>query len=167
MRAVNQTGSGRTRPISLFHIVLLVVYIAIVALLIILPDHVDPLSKLLEPVDTMTRFYIALTLGIAIAIIIMVGIAAGMARTEESPSRAEVTAQIQRKAPSQMPVAVAPVVRTADGTTPRIEQKQGPPTVVVYPDLVEGGIFGDTFIRISSARTLKLRTLVVEPEHLS
>jgi hypothetical protein len=39
--------------------------------------------------------------------------------------------------------------------------------VFTYPDLVEGGIFGDTYIRISPAKTLKLRTLVVEPEHLN
>jgi len=45
--------------------------------------------------------------------------------------------------------------------------KKVTPDILEYPKKIEGGIYGDTFIKVNDQTTLKLRTLVVEDVYLS
>ncbi len=45
--------------------------------------------------------------------------------------------------------------------------KKVTPDILEYPKKIEGGIYGDTFIKVNEGTTLKLRSLVVEDVYLS
>jgi hypothetical protein len=45
--------------------------------------------------------------------------------------------------------------------------KKVSPDILEYPRKIEGGIYGDTFIKVDDGTTLKLRTLVVEDVYLA
>lgn len=49
----------------------------------------------------------------------------------------------------------------------KIEKQKETPAIISYPLEVEGGIYGDTYIKLSDKKLLKLRSMVVEPELLA
>lgn len=153
--------NGRTGAVSPLQIVLLLAYALIVVVLIVLPMYVDQLSKALEPLGDSMRFGIAVGAGLLITFIMIGTIAVkAMGQPEEPP--VEVA---ERRPPA--PTAPTYPVQPVQQPRPPVQVRPVETLMVTYPDLVEGGIFGDTFIKLSPGRTLKLRSLVVEPEHLN
>ncbi|WP_455392635.1 hypothetical protein [[Eubacterium] cellulosolvens] len=57
-------------------------------------------------------------------------------------------------------------VKPAEVVAPSASKDKIKPKVLVYPSEVEGGIYGDTFIKIDDDTVMKLRTLVVEDIYL-
>lgn len=71
----------------------------------------------------------------------------------ESPTRGPTSPEKPRKTPVKKDI--------------KKEYREEPKEEVIeFPKLVEGGIFGDTFIKINGGKVLKLRSQVVEPRYL-
>ncbi|MFW3145934.1 MAG: hypothetical protein ACMUIE_03895 [Thermoplasmatota archaeon] len=66
---------------------------------------------------------------------------------------------VAAKQPSAPPKKEEPPIK-------KVEAERKGPTLVVYPLEVEGGIFGETYIALSEAKVLKLRSMLIGPEHL-
>jgi hypothetical protein len=115
----------------------------------------------LDPLGDTLRFGIAVGSGLVITFI-MIGMIAVKAMGQPDEPAAEIA--VKRPYTPSAPTSPVPPVQQPRPTVP---ERPVQAMVVTYPDLVEGGIYGDTFIKISPGRTLKLRSLVVEPEHLS
>jgi hypothetical protein len=162
-------GTGRSGSVSPLQMVLLITYAVIVSFLIVLPMYVDQVSRMLRPLGETTRFIIAVASGLLIAFILIAMIAVkASGQAEVATVDRPVRPTVQRMAPAQ--TIAAPVAAAAPGATQLrqpVVDRSPLRSVVTYPDLVEGGIFGDTYIAISPGKTLKLRSLVVEPEHLN
>ncbi len=74
------------------------------------------------------------------------------------------------QAPGKFKPVSKPAHETKTASKPQVkvnEKKEIEPKVIIYPVEVEGGIIGDTYIKLSPEKVLKLRSMVVEPEYIS
>jgi len=159
---------------------LIIVYVLYVAVAIIGPEASSQLADELDPVFSPTyRVVAAGVLFVLFAVLIVWKVFFGRSDPKEQPAPPVRQTQQTVKAIPAAPMTGAspkfkPVTRVpeAGSETPKKEnkaqeKKEIEPRVIVYPLEVEGGIFGDTYIQLSPEKLLKLRSMVVEPEHLS
>jgi hypothetical protein len=158
---------------------MVIIYILYVAVAMIGPKVSSQLADELDPVFPSTyRLVAAGVLFVLFAVIIAWAVFFRKPSNETAPPRAPGPIAPSVKAPPVPPKAdtstkFKPVVKpaepkkeTAPPTKKVEEKKETEPKVIVYPVEVEGGIFGDTYIQLSPEKVLKLRSMVVEPEHL-
>jgi hypothetical protein len=173
-----QTPARNGKPSLIPLIILSFLYLAYLLGVIIAPLYVEKLddlfgnyfSPVLRLVTACVLFLLFLIIGIAIYL------------RKGSPAKPPVPQQRSRPralklTPDNPPVNRFKPVRPAEtplkNTTKNEavpaktdDKKPGKEEVIVYPALVEGGIFGDTYIRITDSKILKLRSMVVEPKYL-
>ena len=173
---------GITIPV--LPIVLLLLYAVYVGVMIIGPYYVSSLG---DTIDGILEFNIRVAIG-GVLLVIFIFIMAYTLMESGKPKRVPVA----RPPPSPGPRPSPPVNKFKPVTSPAVkvevpapaEKKVEPKgeeipkpaepvkdipkqTVISYPNEVEGGFYGATFIEISKTKVLKLRSLVVEPEYLN
>lgn len=149
---------GPPRVITPFPVFITVLYLALTALVMALPALVQSIGDVIDPiVSPVVRLIAMVILGVVFLLVIISSIAARTASpTVISPSNTLTQQRIQA-APAQARPAVQPPAAA----------KQAPPAsprTFVYPDMVEGGIYGDTYVMLQDGSTIKLRTQVVGPD---
>ena len=168
--------------IPAFPIFAVVVYAIYLGVMIIGPKFVTQLANELDPlIEPLWRLIGAGVLFIILAVIIVYTLVVKPKSGQQGPP------PIAKPGGAAPAVRVQPQSRSADPSKfkpipgPKADKKEEPPRseprkvkdepaksqVIVYPLEVEGGIFGDTYIQLSPAKVLKLRSMVVEPEYLS
>ncbi|MGA1849061.1 MAG: hypothetical protein ACMUHB_06940 [Thermoplasmatota archaeon] len=158
---------------------MVIIYILYVAVAMIGPKVSSQIADELDPVFPSTyRLVAAGVLFVLFAMVIAWAVFFRKPSREAIPPRTAGPNTPQVKAPPVPPKADAstkfkPVVKPpepkkeAAPPAKRVEEKkETEPKVIIYPLEVEGGIFGDTYIQLSPEKVLKLRSMVVEPEHL-
>lgn len=172
------------RSIPVVPLVLLLIYAIYVGVMIIAPIYVSSLG---DTIDGILEFNVRVAIGgvLLVIFIFILGYtlmdsgkpAKPPVRKPAPPPGATPGPPANRFKPVQPPAAKAPVkAQPPQKEQPKKEEKvqkidevkdQTPKqTVVSYPNEVEGGFYGATFIEISKTKVLKLRSLVVEPKYL-
>ncbi|MDG6224305.1 MAG: hypothetical protein QCI82_02200 [Candidatus Thermoplasmatota archaeon] len=151
---------GPPRVVTPFPVIITVLYLALTAAFMALPALVPSIGGAIDPiVNPVVRLIAMVILGVIFLLVIISSIA--------SRPKAPATTVPAEQRPSPKPVqAIARPEPQAPTQAKRSPQPAAPRTYV-YPDMVEGGIYGDTYIKLEGQRTLKLRTQVVGPEHVS
>ncbi|MBN1390604.1 MAG: hypothetical protein JXA22_08185 [Candidatus Thermoplasmatota archaeon] len=161
------------RGIPTVPILVMAIYLVYLGVFIVAPKFVSRLDEELGSMfPPLWRLVGAVVLFIVFAIVLVVNL---MTRSTPEPpvqQRIQVTKAANVPPLPQGPPRFKPVVTDKQpvktpkpaGTGVNIPARS---QVIVYPQEVEGGIFGDTYIGIGTNKVLKLRSLVVEPEYLA
>ncbi len=172
-----RTGGG---GIPIISILLLLIYGAYVGIMIVGPIFSDSMAKTM---DGILEANIRLALGaVLLAIFIIILLFSlmdsgkqkgGQRRPAPAPPPRSTPPGAQVKKFKPVSPAGAPAPQARPSPTPAKENVKTTPapvvkrTLIPYPVEVEGGIYGETFIDLGKTKTLKLRSLVVEPEYLN
>ncbi|MGA1822062.1 MAG: hypothetical protein ACMUIG_06015 [Thermoplasmatota archaeon] len=157
-------------------ILLIIIYVLYIGLAIIAPQFISDIADLIDPaIPALFRF-----IGAIVLFIILVLIGAFVYRPREASPNPPKPAQPVSKPPSRPPAPpvgkpspqvnkfkpVAPGTRPAPGKPEPEKTGQKEPKIFTYPSVVEGGIFGDTYIEVTDDKIVRIRSLVVEPVHM-
>jgi hypothetical protein len=158
---------------------MVIIYILYVAVALIGPTVSSQIADELDPVFPSTyRVVAAGVLFVLFAMLIVWAVFFRKPTEERTPVQTAGQRPPTPMAPPAAPKANAPnkfkpvtkVPEPKKEAPPRVDKvevkKEVKPKVILYPLEVEGGIFGDTYIQLSPEKVLKLRSMVVEPEHL-
>lgn len=162
---------GQSGRVSLLPAMLVLVFLAYVMAFLILPQFIPDVDALFEPIPLTLRVITgAVLFGIFLVMILST---AFQKASRTDPSRMNTPAMGTSVSPSQpafKPVTPAVGARSqpaaVDPPKPVTDSKVQTPTIYTYPVVVEGGIYGDTFVRITETKVLKVRSLVVGPDQV-
>ena len=150
--------SRPARVIAPFPVLITIIYLALTAALMALPALVPSIGDAMDPiVSPVVRLIGMVILGVIFLLVIISSIAARTpSPAVDTTSNAAVQQRVQA-APAQARPAVQP-------PAPAKQAPAAAPRTFVYPDMVEGGIYGDTYVKLQDGSTIKLRTQVVGPD---
>jgi hypothetical protein len=172
-------SKGNIPALPIFAVILYAVYLGV---MIIGPTFITKLADELDPmIPPLWRLIGAGVLFVALTLIIVYTLMAKPRSAQEGPPpvtkpagsapAVRVPPPSMSTVPSKFKPVSAPQPEKKEGvqkTEPRkIEDESAKAQLIAYPLEVEGGIFGDTYIQLSPKKTLKLRSMVIEPEYLS
>lgn len=154
-------------------VIILVIYVVYFGIFMIAPKVLSQLSQEMDPVfPPLWRLIVAVLLFMVFGTILVLNLL--YKKKPDLPVRPTAPGQRSTGAPPDQQAAprFKPVVKEAPpAAMPAPERKtvEQPvrSQVIIYPQEVEGGIFGDTYIGLGPNKVLKLRSLVVEPEYVT
>lgn len=174
-------GPPKKDGFPILPVVLLAIYGIYAGLMLIAPIYVDPLNEAINgALDITARLAIGGVLLVLFIIIMIYNMSEGSSGPQRKappgpPLRKPPMAPGQVQAKQFKPV-VQPKPAQAVPAAPPVKKEEAPakavseikkPLIILYPKEVEGGIYGDTFIHLTDSKTLRIRSMVVEPEYLS
>ena len=174
-----RTGGG---GLPIIPILLLLIYGAYVGVMIVGPIFSDSMA---ETMDGLLEANIRLAVGAILLVLFVIILLFSLTDSgkQKGGQRKPAQAPPQRSTPPGAQVKKFKPVSPAGAPAPNTQPAPTPPkpvkedvktdpapvvkrTLIPYPVDVEGGIYGETFIDLGKNKTLKLRSLVVEPEYL-
>jgi predicted PurR-regulated permease PerM len=160
------------RRTSKLPMVLVLIFLVYLLVFLVVPEFVSDLEKMLEPIPQIIRIVTAVVLfGIFLLMILSTAFSKAVDSIQPPPVQIPTRQQVIGQQPSAVRTMEQPVRPPSQTVKPISAQatsqvKPSQPLIFTYPILVEGGIYGDTYIKITDGKTLKLRSMVVEPDQV-
>lgn len=154
-------------------IFLILIYLIYIGGAIVAPLFVAEVAEQVDPqFPPLYRFIGAIVLFVIFAVI-----GALIYRPRQAPQQPPRPPQPTPRPPSPQPAAVKKPVQqvnkfkpVSQGAKPAVNKpepaRSKEPKVFTYPAVVEGGIFGDTYIEVTDQKIIRIRSLVVEPGYM-
>jgi len=157
---------------------LVVLYLVYIGAMILAPYFIEAYGKVLDTIlSPLVRLIIAVVLMVVFGALMFSDLLKGRSGEGPAPDRS----QIPRAAPLGggpvtgsaqarfTPVAgPGPIAPPQTALRPReIERGPSAPTIFTYPQDVEGGIYGDTYVQITQSKIIRIRSLVVDKRYMS
>lgn len=174
-----QRPLGGFRP-PLLPAALVVLYLAYIGAMVLAPYFIEPYGKVIDGIlSPLIRLILAVVLMIVFGGLMLKELFQGKDQGPIAPDRSQV--------PRAAPLVAGPVIGSAQprftpisGTGPgpvappqtptrvrEIERGPSAPTIFTYPQDVEGGIYGDTYVQITPNKIIRIRSLVVDKRYMS
>lgn len=174
-----QRPSGGFRP-PLLPAVLVVLYLVYVGAMVLAPYFIEPYGKVLDGIlSPLIRLVLAVVLMVVFGGLMLRDLLKGKEQGPIASDRSQV--------PRAAPLGGGPVIGMAQprftpvagpGPGPmaqpqapmrvrEIEKGPSTPNIFTYPQDVEGGIYGDTYVQITPNKIIRIRSLVVDKRYMS
>ncbi len=158
----------------------MVLYLIYIGAMVLAPYFIEPYGKVLDGIlSPLIRLILAVVLMVVFGALMLRDLLQGKGDELPPPGRSQISraaplgaASVQGGAPPRFtPVpgpGPGPVTPQPTPPKPReIERGPSAPTVFTYPQDVEGGIYGDTYVQITQSKIIRIRSLVVDKRYMS